>query len=318
VPAALDLRLGVRKEDMARPEAGHKDIDPGIAALYGEPFTVARPEKQTQPFVFASPHSGRHYPASFVAKSRLNPLALRRSEDAFIDEIFASVVELGAPLIAARFPRAFLDANRAPSEFDNTMFAGTLPFAVDSQSPRVTAGLGVIPRVVRDGAEIYREKLSTAEAETRLAKLYRPYHDALAKLVADTREQFGFAILIDCHSMPSAAAVPDVIVGDRYGVSAAPLLTRLAEHAFETRGFSVARNTPYAGGYTTHLHGRRGGPVQALQIEISRALYLDEDRITPNAQFANLRARVGDALRALLGADLSTIGLPRATPLAAE
>lgn len=303
---------------MARLEAGHKDIDPGIAALYAEPFTVTRPETQTHPFVFASPHSGRHYPASFVAKSRLNPQALRRSEDAFIDEIFSNVVELGAPLIAARFPRAFLDANRAPSEFDNTMFAGTLPFAVDSQSPRVTAGLGVIPRVVRDGAEIYREKLSPAEAEMRLAKLYRPYHDALAKLVSETREQFGFAILIDCHSMPSAAAVPDVIVGDRYGVSAAPLLTRLAEHAFETRGFSVARNTPYAGGHTTHLYGRRSGPVQALQIEISRALYLDEDRIVPNAHFADLRGRVGDALRALLSADLSQIGLRRATPLAAE
>ena len=303
---------------MARLPEGRHNTDPGIAALYDHPFTITRPERQTQPFVFASPHSGRHYPASFVARSRLAPLALRRSEDAFVDEIFSSVVGLGAPLIAARFPRAFLDANRAPSEFDNTMFAGTLPFAVDSQSPRVTAGLGGIPRVVRDGAESDREKLSTGEAETRMARLYRPYHDALAKLIADTREQFGFAILIDCHSMPSAAAVPDVIVGDRYGVSAAPLLTRLAEHAFETRGFSVARNTPYAGGHTTHLHGRRGGPVQALQIEISRALYLDEERIVPSAQFESLRARVGDALRALLSADLSTIGLARATPLAAE
>lgn len=303
---------------MARLPEGRHNTDPGIAALYDHPFTITCPERQTQPFVFASPHSGRHYPASFVARSRLAPLALRRSEDAFVDEIFSSVVGLGAPLIAARFPRAFLDANRAPSEFDNTMFAGTLPFEVDLQSPRVTAGLGVIPRVVRDGAEIYREKLSTGEAETRMARLYRPYHDALAKLIADTREQFGFAILIDCHSMPSAAAVPDVIVGDRYGVSAAPLLTRLAEHAFETRGFSVARNTPYAGGHTTHLHGRRGGPVQALQIEISRALYLDEERIVPSAQFESLRARVGDALRALLSADLSTIGLARATPLAAE
>ena len=190
------------------------------------------------------------------------------------------------------------------------MFEGALPFAVDSASPRVTAGLGVIPRVVRDGAEIYREKLSPAEAETRLARLYRPYHEALAQLVAQTRAQFGFAILIDCHSMPSAAAVPDVIVGDRYGVSSSAQLTRLAEHVFEARGFSVVRNTPYAGGHTTHLHGRRGGPVQALQIEINRGLYLDEERIVPNAQFATLRARVGDALRALLAADLARIGLP--------
>jgi N-formylglutamate deformylase len=303
---------------MARLEAGHQDIDSDIAALFAEPFAVTRPKKQTVPFVFASPHSGRHYPAGFLARSRLNPLALRRSEDAFIDEIFGCVAELGAPLLAARFPRAFLDANRAPSEFDDTMFAGALPFAVDSQSPRVTAGLGVIPRVVRDGAEIYREKLSPAEAELRMAKLYRPYHDMLAKLIAETRETFGFAILIDCHSMPSAAAVPDVIVGDRYGVSSMPLLTRLAEHAFETRGFSVARNAPYAGGHTTHIHGRRGGPVQALQIEINRALYLDEERILPNAGFEALRARVDEALRILLVADLSSIGLPRATPLAAE
>jgi N-formylglutamate deformylase len=311
-------RASAPQPGMTQPDMAQLDTDRDTAALYAEPLSVALPAQQTLPFVFASPHSGRHYPAHFVARSRLNPLALRRSEDAFIDEIFASVVALGAPLIAARFPRVFLDANRAPSEFDDTMFAGALPFAVDSQSPRVTAGLGVIPRVVRDGAEIYREKLSPAEAETRLARLYRPYHDMLARLIAQTREAFGFAILIDCHSMPSAAAVPDVIVGDRYGVSAMPMLTRLAEHAFETRGFSVARNTPYAGGHTTHLHGRRAGPVQALQIEINRALYLDEERIVPNADFDALRTRVGEALRALVSADLAAIGLPRATPLAAE
>jgi N-formylglutamate deformylase len=211
---------------MARLETGRTEEDrsegpdPDTAALYADPLTIRRPARQTRPFVFASPHSGRHYPASFVAKSRLNPLALRRSEDAYVDEIFAKVVDLGAPLLAARFPRAFLDANRGPAELDHSMFNGKLPFAVDSQSPRVTAGLGVIPRVVRDGAEIYREKLSPAEAETRLARLYRPYHDALAELIAETRAQFGFALLSDCHSMPSAAAAPGIIVGDRYGVSA--------------------------------------------------------------------------------------------------
>jgi len=303
---------------MARLGDTHPATDPGMATLCAEPFAITRPAEQTRPFVFASPHSGRHYPVSFIAKSRLSPLALRRSEDAFVDEIFANVIKLGAPLIAARFPRAFVDANRAPTEIDAAMFDGDLALATDFQSPRVAAGLGVIPRVVRDGAEIYREKLSPDEAATRLNSLYRPYHDALAKLIADTREKFGFAILIDCHSMPSAAAIPDVIIGDRYGVSCSPLLTRLAEHAFETRGFSVARNTPYAGGHTTHLHGRRGGAVQALQIEINRALYLDEDRVVPNGRFDALRGRVHAALRALLSADLSTVGLPQATPLAAE
>ncbi|HTO41370.1 MAG TPA: N-formylglutamate amidohydrolase [Rhizomicrobium sp.] len=297
---------------------GDTHTDPGMAALYAEPFTIARPPEQTQPFIFASPHSGRHYPVSFVARSRLGPLALRRSEDAFVDEIFGSAVGLGAPLIAACFPRAFLDANRAASEIDSAMFDGALTCATDSQSPRVVAGLGVIPRIVRDGAEIYREKLSPDEVQERLTHLYHPYHDALAQLIAETREKFGFAILIDCHSMPSAAAFPNIVIGDRYGASASPHLTRLAEHAFETRGFSVARNTPYAGGHTTHLHGRRGGPVQALQIEISRALYLDEERVLPNAHFGALRARVGKALRSLLCADLSNAGLPRATPLAAE
>lgn len=303
---------------MARLETEQGTSDPDLAGLYAQPFTVSRPKIQRTPFVFASPHSGRLYPANFIAQSRLSALQLRRSEDAYIDQIFSCVAELGAPLLAARFPRAFLDANRAPSEFDHSMFAGELPFEADSQSPRVSAGLGVIPKVVRDGAEIYREKLSPAEAETRMARLYRPYHDALASLLSETRAKFGFAILIDCHSMPSAAAIPDVIVGDRYGVSAMPSLARLAEHVFETHGFTVARNTPYAGGYTTLIHGRRSGPVQALQIEINRALYLDEERIVPNTQFDSLCARVESALGTLLSANLSETGLVRPASLAAE
>lgn len=304
---------------MARLEEGQTPIQPeDVAALYAQPFTVNRPVRQTAPFVFASPHSGCRYPQSFVAASRLPPLSLRRSEDAFVDEIFACAVEFGAPLMAAQFPRVYIDVNRAPTELDDSMFSGALPFAIDSQSPRVHAGLGAIPRVVRDGAEIYREKLVPAEAEMRLSGLYRPYHDTLAGLIAETRAKFGFAILIDCHSMPSAAAARDIIVGDRYGVSSSPLLTRLVEHVFETHGFSVARNTPYAGGHTTHLHGRRSGPVQALQIEINRALYLDEDRIVKTARFNSLCARMRRCLQALLSSDLAAIGLGRSTPLAAE
>ncbi|MEJ0028508.1 MAG: N-formylglutamate amidohydrolase [Rhizomicrobium sp.] len=282
---------------MTGPQTGPAGEGGGdLAALYAEPFRVHRPFRQTVPFVFASPHSGRTYPASFIAMSRLNPINLRRSEDAFVDELFCGAVALGAPMIAARFPRAFLDANRAPAEIDSAMFEGALPVAVDAPSPRVAAGLGVIPRIVRDGAEIYRAKLAPRDAEERLARLYRPYHAALAELVEETRARFGVAVVIDCHSMPSAAAIPDVVFGDRYGMAAAPTVTRAAERAFEAQGFSHARNAPYAGGYTTHLHGRRDRDVHALQVEVNRALYLDEERIAKGPQFEQVHARLTEAL----------------------
>lgn len=277
--------------------------DGSLTALFNEPFRIHRPLRQSVPFVLASPHSGRDYPESFVAMSRLGRLSLRRSEDAFVDELFGGAVALGAPMIAARFPRAFLDVNRAPSEIDSAMFEGRLPVAVDSPSPRVTAGLGVIPRIVRDGAEIYRAKLSPREAEQRLTRLYRPYHAALAQLVAETLEIFGVAVVIDCHSMPSAAAIPDIVLGDRYGMAAAPQVTRAAEIAFENQGFSHARNAPYAGGYTTLLHGRRDRDVHALQVEINRSLYLDEERIEHMPCYEQIRDRLNAAVGELLSID---------------
>jgi N-formylglutamate deformylase len=297
---------------------GESLVEPTLAGLFAEPFRVLRPFRQTVPFVFASPHSGRSYPADFVAMSRLSALSLRRSEDAFVDELFCGAVALGAPMIAARFPRAYLDANRAPAEIDSAMFDGTLPVAVDSPSPRVTAGLGVIPRIVRDGAEIYRGKLSPREAEQRLTGLYRPYHAALAQLIEETRARFGVCVLIDCHSMPSAAAIPDVVLGDRYGMAAAPAVTRAAEIAFEAQGFSHARNAPYAGGYTTHLHGRRDRDVHALQVEINRALYLDEERIAKGAHFEIVHARLTDALTRLVAIDPAALLRHRRPNLAAE
>jgi N-formylglutamate deformylase len=259
--------------------------------------------RQGVPFVFASPHSGSVYPASFIARSKLSALALRRSEDAFVDELFCGAVALGAPLIAARFPRAFLDANRAPDELDSNMFSGELSVEVDAPSSRVVAGLGVIPRIVRDGAEIYRGKLAAREGEERLTRLYHPYHRALGGLVEETRAKFGVAIVIDCHSMPSAAAVPDIVLGDRYGASSTAALTRHADACFQLQGFRVARNTPYAGGYTTLLHGRRERDVHALQVEINRTLYLDEDRIVRGSRFEFVHARVTAALGELLAID---------------
>ena len=282
------------------------------------PFRLDRPARQTVPFLFASPHSGRSYPASLLERSKLDSITLRRSEDAFVDELFAGVLALGAPLLAAHFPRALLDVNRGMTELDAGMFEGELGVPVDAPGPRVVAGLGVIPRIVRDGAEIYRGKLASAEAGARLSQLYQPYHRALADLMEETHTAFDVAVLIDCHSMPSALSVPDIVLGDRYGASAAPQLTARAEAALTREGFSVARNTPYAGGYTTALYGRVASGCHALQIEINRALYLDEDRITKKAGFESVRTRLMRAMQGLMAIPLSQLGRPDALPEAAE
>jgi N-formylglutamate deformylase len=292
-------------------------VDPTLALLLERPFEITRPPVQTLPFVFASGHSGRNYPDRLVAESRLDPLTLRRSEDAFVDELFDGVVALGAPLIAARFPRAYCDVNRAAGELDAAMFEGAPDLPIETPSPRVAAGLGVIPRIVRDGAEIYARKLPPREAELRLARLHRPYHAALAELAEETRQRFGIAIVVDCHSMPSALSVPDVILGDRYGASAPPLLTGWVENAFVGGRFSTARNAPYAGGYTTMLYGRAGAGLFGLQIEINRNLYLDEERIQRRPSFGALKKRLTETLVRMTAIDPALLG-GRALPLAAE
>ena len=283
---------------MAEPSSANAGND--LAALFAQPFRLVLPVAQRVPFVFASPHSGRCYPAALTAASRLDSLMLRRSEDAFVDELFAGVVELGAPLLAAEFPRVFLDVNRGMGELDAAMFAAPLNVTVDLPSARVAAGLGVIPRIVRDGAEIYRGKLRPDEADLRLEKFYRPYHGALAALAEETHARFGVAVVVDCHSMPSALGAPDIVLGDRYGASAAPSLSRLAEASFVREGFSVGRNAPYAGGHTTALYGRTSRGGHALQIEVNRGLYLDEDRITRRESFESVKLRLTATLTRLI------------------
>ena len=300
------------------PAAPPQPPDAALALLYAEPFRVWKPARQTLPFVFASPHSGRVYPASLTVRSRLDALTLRRSEDAFVDELFAGVTGLGAPLIAARFPRAYCDANRGPGELDPGMFSGSLSMAVDAPSPRVLAGLGVIPRIVRDGAEIYRGKLSPEDAQTRLSRLHRPYHAGLAALVEETLARFGVAVVVDCHSMPSALAVPDIVLGDRYGASAPAALSGWAESAFADMGFSIVRNSPYAGGYTTVLYGRGHAGCHALQIEINRSLYLEEDSMARRPTFDGVRKKLMEALIKLTALPLSSLSRRGSLPLAAE
>ena len=289
------------------PKPTRADADVTLATLFAQPFRVRAPARQRLPFVFASPHSGRLYPAALTRASRLGAIALRRSEDAYVDELFSGVVALGAPLISACFPRAFVDANRGPGELDAAMFDGPVGLNVDPPGARVAAGLGVIPRIVRDGAEIYAGKLPAGEAATRILRLYRPYHAALSQLVEQTLERFGVAVVVDCHSMPSAAAIPDVVLGDRYGTSAAGALTRWTEEAFLHSGFSVARNAPYAGGYTTEHYGRPGAKVHALQIEVNRALYLDEARLSLTSGFDSLKADLETLFRKLSACDFKAL-----------
>lgn len=290
--------------------------DPVLAQLYAQPVQLLRPAEQILPFIFASPHSGRLYPQGFIEASRLSPGFLRRSEDAFVDELVDCVPQLGAPLLIARFPRAYVDVNRAPGEIDPEMFDAPLPFAVDTPSARVAAGLGVIARVVREGADIYRCRLPVEEAGLRLNQLYRPYHTTLAALVDETYRKFGCAVVVDCHSMPSSPPVPSIVFGDCHGTAIAPALMRHIEEGFALCGFATARNAPYAGGYTTHFYARRAVGLHALQIEINRALYLDEDRVEKTAAFTAIRGRLRTALRHAVQFDWRRL-IPT-LPLAAE
>ncbi|WP_461433673.1 N-formylglutamate amidohydrolase [Hoeflea alexandrii] len=259
-------------------------------------FEIHRPVQQTEPFVFNSPHSGRIYPEPFVQSSRLDRLSIRRSEDHFVDELFAGVVQLGAPLLAAQFPRAWLDVNREPYELDPRMFDGPLPPFANIGSMRVAGGLGTIPRLVAENMDIYRGRLSVEEGLSRIERVYRPYHASLRRMIAQTHVQFGKAILIDCHSMPASVRVaggsrrPDIIIGDRYGASAAHDLSRAAVSFLSGLGYHVVRNKPYAGGFITEHYGRPSRGLHALQIEVNRGLYVDEARLEKTSGFDVLKA----------------------------
>ena len=265
-----------------------------IAAELTPPFTLLRPAEQLAPVVFCSPHSGRIYPAAFLQASRLDAQTLRKSEDCYVDELFQPVVALGAPLIAARFPRAYLDVNREPYELDPELFIGRVPDFANTQSSRVVGGLGTIARIVADTEEIYRERLPIGVAFERIERLYRPFHAALADLLDTTRRRFGFAVLIDCHSMPSASTGhapggrPHFVLGDRFGASCDAKLTRFIRDTLQGAGYDVQVNRPYAGGFITEYYGNPARGVHSLQLEVNRGLYLDETSLSKGRDFGKL------------------------------
>src|SRR4051812_2221634 len=298
----MDLPLNL----LAAAQSGTGQSETGLP-----PYLLGRPARQTVRLVFASPHPGRIYPPEFVAAARLDPVALRKSEDGFVDELFAAAPEYGAPLLAATFPRVFCDVNREPWELDPGMFDGPLPAWVNTASPRVGAGLGTIARVVATGEAVYRHKLTFAEAEDRIRRFWQPYHAALAALIAETRAEFGYCLLIDCHSMPThpaqAASPPDFVLGDAHGTACASRATRLAEEALLALGYRVRRNDPYAGGYVTRHYGRPREGVHALQVEIARPLYMDEARIERLPRMQGLQADLTRMIAGLTLADWSSL-----------
>ncbi len=272
-------------------------------------FTVEMPRQRRTGVVFASPHSGSSYSERFLAQSILGAGQIRSSEDAFVDQLFACAPHYGAPLLCAKAPRAYLDLNRAPDELDPALIVGV---PRRGQNPRIASGLGVIPRVVAHGRAIYRGKLPLEEAQARINRFWHPYHEQLRRMMEQAAQDFGVAILIDCHSMPHEAVTdfrqgagprPDVVLGDRFGASASADIVDRIEAAFVAAGLKVARNTPFAGAYIAQTYGRPSRNHHAVQVEIDRALYMDEADVRPNANFHAFQALLGGVV-----ADLVELG----------
>lgn len=281
-------------------------------------YSLVQPEVQRVPLVFASPHSGAEYSLDFLGRSLLDRQMIRSSEDAFVDQLYSSAPGQGAPLLAAKVPRAFVDLNRAADELDPAVIEG---LGRSAHNPRISSGLGVIPRVVAGGRPIYSGKMTLEEAETRLRDYWHPYHARLRRMLEQTREAFGEAVLIDCHSMPHEAIDshirpgqprPEVVLGDRFGAAAGREVTERIEAAFSSAGLRVARNAPFAGAYITQAYGRPSRGVHVVQVEIDRALYMNEKKVEPSEDFAAFQALIAGVVSEICG------GMARKLPLAAE
>src|SRR5579864_1376266 len=258
------------------------------------PFEILEPAEWRAPIIFNSPHSGSVYPEGFLNVSRIDLPTLRRSEDSFMDELVAELSERGFPVVRVNFPRSYVDVNREPYELDPRMFSGRLPSFANTRSMRVAGGLGTIPRVVGDGQEIYGERIAVDDALTRIETLYKPYHRALRRLINKAHRTFGTVVVVDCHSMPSVGVSreeprrPDVVIGDRYGTSCAPVLTDTVEETMGRLGYSIGRNKPYAGGFITEHYGNPASGLHTIQLELNRAVYMDERRRARGERFAQV------------------------------
>ena len=260
------------------------------------------PSVAALPVLVTSPHSGAFYPADFLAAAHLDDHAIRQSEDMFVGDLFTEAAGKGVRVLEAVYPRAYVDLNRGAYELEPALFDGQLPAHVDSKSPRAGSGLGTVPRLVAENKPIYNRKLQYAEAETRIETIYRPFHRRLAELLDDMHQAYGMAVLLDAHSMPSQAArashhLPasgapeiDFVLGNRHGRSCHAGLTNWLRDFLTSQGYRVALNKPYAGGFITEHYGRPAKGIHALQIEINRAIYMDEKTYRKHEGFERLRA----------------------------
>ncbi|WP_020591176.1 N-formylglutamate amidohydrolase [Kiloniella laminariae] len=309
----LDFDKLASKFHSAGQTTGATPLSASSATSDTESYRLHLPDEQSLPVVLSSPHSGSNYPTSFIEGSRLDHHNLRRSEDSFVDELLCNAPRLGAPLLCALFPRAFVDANREPFELDPQMFEDELPSYVNTSSPRVAVGLGTIARNVTSDRPIYKDKLTFAEAKDRIERYYWPYHQVLRQLVDSTKRKFGYCILIDCHSMPrlSTIAQPgnqgmknkrskvDFVLGDRFGKSSSSAVTRRVENILRQKDFRVLNNNPYPGGFITQHYGEPALGINCLQIEISRHLYMDEDKIERKPELATITALMDEIILAV-------------------
>ncbi len=283
--------------------------------MSSDAFTLRSPSVCTTSVMFASPHSGRNYPKTFLKQTVLDELSVRSSEDAYVDDLISAAPDLGAQSILATMPRAYIDLNRAEDELDAAVIAGAPRMG---HNPRVASGLGVIPRVVSNGRAIYRGKLALSEAEMRVQRYWRPYHAQLRAMIGATKARFGHAILVDCHSMPHEAIAtlrdstgrrPDVVLGDRFGAAASGPVIEHIEAAFAAAGLVTARNAPFAGAYITQAYGRPAQDVHVVQVEIDRGLYMDERGVRPHEGFEAFRAKLTQAMTEIADFGRPTVSL---------
>ena len=287
-------------------------------------FEIVAPSQWTVPIVFNSPHSGSLLPEFFLAQSKLSKEEIRSSEDSHVDDLFSGCVAEGAPLIRALISRSFLDLNREPYEFDCRMFEEPLPSYMNTTSSRVACGLGTIPRIVGEGLNIYGGPITLLDAMNRVETVYRPYHRTLAALLDEAYRATGIILLVDCHSMPSTSVSKytsrgkvDIVLGDRFGNSCDKFIVDVAESFLTAAGLTVARNKPYAGGFITETHGLPRHGRHALQIEINRALYMNETTRVAGPEYLQLK-KILDGLAAAFATPLKQLEHEAIATLAAE
>lgn len=271
------------------------------------PFILSLPKTSAGvPLLVTSPHSGSDYPADFLHASQLDAHEIRQSEDMYVNAIYADAPKLGVALLAARFPRAYIDLNRAPYELEQALFADKLPDHIDTKSMRAAAGLGTVPRLVAENTPIYKAKLPFAEAERRIETIYHPFHAMLDQQLDALYDAHGYSLLVDAHSMPSQATrlsgmgEIDFVLGNRHGRACHNSVTRAVESFLTSRGWRVGLNKPYAGGHITEQYGIPARGRHALQIEINRGIYMDETSHEKHDGFMRLRQDMQELMAHLI------------------